>query len=108
MIGVKDIIKNLRAGELSTGELHLAADALDAQRRHIQLLDKEFVKLKAENAKLRKVMNDVMNIALNGDAEEWLALREVLAEVDISKKETTMGEGRNERLAQHIKTMEQR
>ena len=38
--------------------------------------------LEAENAKLRKVMNDVMNIALNGDAEEWLALREVLAEVE--------------------------
>lgn len=49
--------------------------------------------LEAENGKLRKVMNDVMNIALNGDAEEWLALREVLAEVDISKMETTMGEG---------------
>ena len=49
--------------------------------------------LEAENARLRKVMNDVINIALNGDAEEWLALREVLAEVDISKMETTMGEG---------------
>ena len=49
--------------------------------------------LEAKNARLRKVMNDVINIALNGDAEEWLALREVLAEVDISKMETTMGEG---------------
>jgi len=63
MISVKDIIKYLReeglecvAGEAPTGELHyLAADTLDAQRRHIQLLDKEIVKLQAENAKLRKV-----------------------------------------------------
>ena len=57
------------------GMYHIAADRADKAEAEVK-------RLQTENAQLRKVMNDVMNIALNGDAEEWLALREVLAEVE--------------------------
>ena len=72
----RDMVASLKT------ELKLAEAEVERLQKSYAITNESWQNLQAENARLRKVMNDVMNIALNGDAEEWLALREVLAEVE--------------------------